>query len=469
MENAMSVSSRQSLYSAESATSEEEEEEHELEVFLLDSGSDVEKETGPVQHQRDAYSDRQALLFSPGSGRTSPGLVCRDHKCRTRKPLGLLASARLRPTGPRHRPPTALEGAYCMHLMDTGGSLPRQPVIQTRTKGGGRKRPSGGAVAGGQGHTTRVPQPSLRGGKKPRNEEPAAQEDPHTLCWPEGDLLFARKCQELQGFVQPLIELLSRLKMGRFAQGLSSFQQSVAMDRIQRIIGVLQKPEMGGRYLGTLLQVERMLKLWFPRVTLKNSCADCGAAAETAEERDKPSMEENVASKWAASTPSSVRSPPGGKPLVSPASPDSTPGTPWAEPAPFLADWPAMNLTWIHTAPISTPPLGQVDFSQMGSTIKQALLGPSMSAYGVVVFFQNNLATLGPYDHTSPASCHSNTPLPGSAEHPRCRSLPGPTVAGSQLPRGTLDRFSRSLPRLPTSSEERQKMGSGTSPYSSSS
>ena len=32
---------------------------------------------------------------------------------------------------------------------------------------------------------------------------------------------------------------------GSHPAGLSSFQQSVAMDRIQRIIGVLQKPEMG--------------------------------------------------------------------------------------------------------------------------------------------------------------------------------------------------------------------------------
>lgn len=32
---------------------------------------------------------------------------------------------------------------------------------------------------------------------------------------------------------------------GSHPTGLSSFQQSVAMDRIQRIIGVLQKPEMG--------------------------------------------------------------------------------------------------------------------------------------------------------------------------------------------------------------------------------
>ncbi|XP_077063506.1 uncharacterized protein LOC143715602 isoform X2 [Siphateles boraxobius] len=87
----------------------------------------------------------------------------------------------------------------------------------------------------------------------------------------EGDLRFARKCLELQGFVRPLLELLNGLKKGRFDKGLSSFQQSVAMDRIQRIVGVLQKPHIGEKYLPTLLQIEGMLKLWFPQVTAQVS------------------------------------------------------------------------------------------------------------------------------------------------------------------------------------------------------
>ncbi|XP_026225740.1 circadian-associated transcriptional repressor [Anabas testudineus] len=82
----------------------------------------------------------------------------------------------------------------------------------------------------------------------------------------QGDLLFAQKCAELQGFVRPLLELLNGLKTGRFDRGLSSFQQSVAMDRIQRIVGVLQRPNSGEKYLNTLLQVEMMLKLWFPQI-----------------------------------------------------------------------------------------------------------------------------------------------------------------------------------------------------------
>lgn len=96
----------------------------------------------------------------------------------------------------------------------------------------------------------------------------------------QGDLLFAQKCAELQGFVRPLLELLNGLKKGRFDRGLSSFQQSVAMDRIQRIVGVLQRPNSGEKYLNTLLQVEVMLKLWFPQIqTFPASAASSVAAS----------------------------------------------------------------------------------------------------------------------------------------------------------------------------------------------
>ncbi|KAG7457857.1 hypothetical protein MATL_G00231700 [Megalops atlanticus] len=83
----------------------------------------------------------------------------------------------------------------------------------------------------------------------------------------EGDCVFAQKCAELQVFVRPLLELLNGVKKGRYTRGLSSFQQSVAMDRIQRIVGVLQKPSMGEKYLQTLLQVEMLLRLWFPQIS----------------------------------------------------------------------------------------------------------------------------------------------------------------------------------------------------------
>ncbi|TNN02728.1 hypothetical protein fugu_010215 [Takifugu bimaculatus] len=91
-----------------------------------------------------------------------------------------------------------------------------------------------------------------------------------------------RVCAELQGFVRPLLELLNGLKTGRFDRGLSSFQQSVAMDRIQRIVGVLQRPHSGEKYLNTLLQVEVMLKLWFPHIRAQPVSASSSITAFTA-------------------------------------------------------------------------------------------------------------------------------------------------------------------------------------------
>uniref|UniRef100_A0A8C9YPF0 Circadian associated repressor of transcription a n=1 Tax=Sander lucioperca TaxID=283035 RepID=A0A8C9YPF0_SANLU len=86
-----------------------------------------------------------------------------------------------------------------------------------------------------------------------------------------GDLAFAQKCADLWRFIGPLLELLRGLKTGRFNRGLSSFQQSVAIDRLQRILGILQKPEMGEKYLQNLLQIEMMLKIWFPRVAFQST------------------------------------------------------------------------------------------------------------------------------------------------------------------------------------------------------
>ncbi|XP_015505681.1 circadian-associated transcriptional repressor [Parus major] len=143
------------------------------------------------------------------------------------------------------------------------GSSPRSPPKAERS----RKRP------GGLDRAPPESPPSPRGGKRPRKGE--GGDVPPS----DGDRLFAQKCRELRGFIRPLAELLEGLRRGRYDRGLSSFQQSVAMDRLQRIIGVLQKPEMGARYLGTLLQVEAMLRLWFPHVAPKPALDPVPAAA----------------------------------------------------------------------------------------------------------------------------------------------------------------------------------------------
>ncbi|XP_039983691.1 circadian-associated transcriptional repressor-like isoform X2 [Xiphias gladius] len=78
--------------------------------------------------------------------------------------------------------------------------------------------------------------------------------------------LFSHKCTELQCYIQPLSSILRGLRSGRYSQRLSSFQESVAMDRIQRILGVLQNPNMGGRFLSIILKIEEMLQSWFPHI-----------------------------------------------------------------------------------------------------------------------------------------------------------------------------------------------------------
>ncbi|XP_040854718.1 circadian-associated transcriptional repressor [Ochotona curzoniae] len=227
-------------------------------------------------------------------------------------------------------------------------------------------------------------------------------------CTTEGDLLFAQKCKELQGFIRPLTDLLNGLKMGRFERGLSSFQQSVAMDRIQRIVGVLQKPHMGERYLGTLLQVEGMLKTWFPHVAVQST--SLGG-------RRQP------LAKHLASLPSDSAA-------SAPAPAPETTGQaqlghmvfrqPWR-----LPEWPAMNLTWIHTAPICNPPLsspGTISFSH-------GPLGTGTSI-GVILWLQHGGQL---YNHSAPATPVPPTVTPPavpsevkklSGEGSRCHSLP---------------------------------------------
>ncbi|XP_071760563.2 uncharacterized protein LOC139915757 isoform X2 [Centroberyx gerrardi] len=78
--------------------------------------------------------------------------------------------------------------------------------------------------------------------------------------------LFSQKCVELQCYVQPLSSILRGLRSGRYSERFSSFQESVAMDRIQRIMGVLQNPNMGERFLSIILKIEEMLQSWFPHV-----------------------------------------------------------------------------------------------------------------------------------------------------------------------------------------------------------
>lgn len=108
----------------------------------------------------------------------------------------------------------------------------------------------------------------LKGCKRKRASQTAVDEAKEDT---ENEL-FSHKCSELQCYLPSLSAILRGLKSGRYSERLSSFQESVAMDRIQRIMGVLQNPCPGGRLLSTLLKIEEMLQTWFPDVRDTSLC-----------------------------------------------------------------------------------------------------------------------------------------------------------------------------------------------------
>ncbi|XP_065509798.1 circadian-associated transcriptional repressor [Caloenas nicobarica] len=193
------------------------------------------------------------------------------------------------------------------------GGPSRSPPRAPRT----RKRP------GGPDRAPPGSPPSPRAGKRPRKGD--GRDAPPS----DADRLFAQKCRELRGFIRPLAGLLEGLKRGRYDRGLSSFQQSVAMDRLQRIIGVLQNPGMGARYLGTLLQVEPMLRGWFPHVTPRKAPQEPPPppAAPPLPARRRPPAGPPGAPRC-RHPPGDTAAPAGGRPGC------HRPGTPAAPPAP---------------------------------------------------------------------------------------------------------------------------------------
>lgn len=108
----------------------------------------------------------------------------------------------------------------------------------------------------------------LKGRKRKRASQTAVDEVKEDT----EEELVSQKCAELQRYLPPLSAILRGLKSGRYSERLSSFQESVAMDRIQRIMGVLQNPRSGGRLWSTLLKIEEMLQTWFPHIRDASLC-----------------------------------------------------------------------------------------------------------------------------------------------------------------------------------------------------
>ncbi|CAL8244024.1 unnamed protein product [Lota lota] len=144
------------------------------------------------------------------------------------------------------------------------------------------------------------------------------------------NMLFSHKCVELQRYVQPLASILRGLSSGRYSQRLSSFQESVAMDRIQRILGVLQNPNMGERFLSTLLQIEKMLHSWFPNV------------------KPRPTV---IQSEHSTPAKMQKRHHTSASPPLSSAPSLNTDPASRASSSPYSAT----SLKWLHTSPICSP------------------------------------------------------------------------------------------------------------------
>ncbi|XP_067832216.1 circadian-associated transcriptional repressor-like isoform X2 [Heptranchias perlo] len=264
------------------------EEDGDCDVFLSDSDSD----------ERAKETD---LRNGPRlDGRRGPPL-------RERSPF-IAGAAAFAGRGPSARPE-----AFIPHPMSASHlKKPRENIYFASASAAHPKLlPAGAGLAGLAAQHVCSKRFASRGLKR-RWEEPRqngtalVERPPHVKT--RGDLLFAQKCSELQVFIRPLTVLLNGLKTGRYEKGLSSFQQSVATDRLQRIVGVLQKPSTGERYLGTLLQVEMMLKIWFPHVTTATPSSEgCGPAGTERSTRKAASSSSDASEPWESSSPLSSR------------------------------------------------------------------------------------------------------------------------------------------------------------------
>ncbi|XP_057693251.1 circadian-associated transcriptional repressor [Corythoichthys intestinalis] len=155
--------------------------------------------------------------------------------------------------------------------------------------------------------------------------------------------LFTRKCIELQCYIQPLSSILNGLRSGRYRERLSSFQESVAMDRIQRILGVLQNPYLGEKYISIILKMEEMLKSWFPNVKPLHQLAATHTEEVVLSKKLKPSP---VTATVVLSPVTISDTPIAAKPLRVT---DLTPPGAYS----------ASNLKWLHTSPICSPTVEQ--------------------------------------------------------------------------------------------------------------
>ncbi|KAI3371295.1 hypothetical protein L3Q82_023912 [Scortum barcoo] len=206
----------------------------------------------------------------------------------------------------------------------------------------------------------------------------------------EKNQVFSSKCKELQCYIHPLSSILNGLRSGRYRERLSSFQESVAMDRIQRIMGVLQNPCMGEKYINIILKMEEMLKSWFPNVKLQDQLAVTQTEEGVPTKRPKLSPMTTTA----AVSRVTISDPPAGVKALRVT--DLTPPGAYS----------ASNLKWLHTSPICSP------------TAEQAQAGPRhLLAPRDRDLTQDNAVSSSTDSHTKTDSV-SRGPPPGKINAP---------------------------------------------------
>lgn len=191
---------------------------------------------------------------------------------------------------------------------------------------------------------------------------------------------FSHKCTELQCYVQPLSSILQGLRSGRYSERLSSFQESVAIDRIQRITGVLQNPDLGGRFLHIVLKIEEMLRSWFPHV--KPNQTDGGTPA-------KKLKHHSCSASAASSSPS----------LLCNSDMDS------------VASNSSTSLKWLHTSPICslTPPESSPCLPV--TSTPPARCSQEVTQDSAVSSSSDSLAGIPHSLHPQPRPCQAPTPF----------------------------------------------------------
>ncbi|XP_066525967.1 circadian-associated transcriptional repressor [Hoplias malabaricus] len=202
----------------------------------------------------------------------------------------------------------------------------------------------------GYNHTSESPKGKNRQARKRAwcSAVPEQKERQLTTSPTEKDRFFACKCIELQCYIHPLSSILNGLRSGRYRERLSTFQESVAMDRIQRIMGVLQNPCMGERYVNIILKMEEMLKSWFPHVKPRQQTTAVELTQETA-----PLKKPKLSSAAVPMSTGLVNPATNGAPHIGAKAMRVSDLTP---PAPYSAT----NLKWFHTSPICSPTAEQV-------------------------------------------------------------------------------------------------------------